>query len=76
MASTGALFQLNSGLTSAPRLPQALQMNRGSRLDSLSSPGHRSALTEWLEPRNDLTLMRIIGVFAPTFRSVDQSTAT
>jgi hypothetical protein len=33
MAATGTLFQLKSGRTSAPRLPQALQTNRGSRSD-------------------------------------------
>jgi hypothetical protein len=30
---------VKSGRTSAPRLPQALQTNRGSRSDSRSSPG-------------------------------------
>jgi hypothetical protein len=32
--------QLKSGRTSAPRLPQARQMNRGSRSDILTSSGH------------------------------------
>jgi hypothetical protein len=33
------LFQLKSGRTSAPRLPQAWQTNRGSISDSLNSSG-------------------------------------
>jgi urease accessory protein len=44
------LFQLKSGLTSAPRLPQARQTNRGSISDSRRSSGQGSPLTaiEWL----------------------------
>jgi hypothetical protein len=37
---TGFLFQLKSGRTSAPRLPQAAQINRGSISDSRVSSGH------------------------------------
>jgi hypothetical protein len=33
----------NSGLTSAPRRPQALQVNLGSRSDSRTSSPHRAA---------------------------------
>jgi hypothetical protein len=34
----------NIGLTSAPRCPQAGHVNFGSRSDSRTSSGHRSAL--------------------------------
>jgi hypothetical protein len=46
--ATGFRSQLKTGLTSAPRLPQA---ERGSRSESLSSSGHPSALgaSEWLQ---------------------------
>ena len=39
-----------SGRTSAPRLPQTVQVNSGSMSDSLTSSSHCSALiaTEWL----------------------------
>jgi hypothetical protein len=45
------LSTANRGRTSAPRCPQALQMNFGSRSDSRTSSGHRSALIaiEWLQ---------------------------
>jgi hypothetical protein len=44
-------FQLKFGRTSAPRLPQALHVNRGSTSDSRISSGQRSALIaiEWLQ---------------------------
>jgi hypothetical protein len=37
---TWFLFQLKSGLTSAPRLPHARQIRRGSISHSLTSSGH------------------------------------
>jgi hypothetical protein len=45
------LFQLKSGLTSAPRLPQAAQTKRGSISDSRTSSGQRSAFIAmlWLQ---------------------------
>ena len=48
------LFQLKSGRMSAPRWPQALQINRGSMSDSLASLGQWSPLIaiEW--PNNPL----------------------
>src|SRR5437868_10082798 len=50
IAATGLLFQLKSGLRSAPRLPHALQMNLCSISDSRISSGQRSSLIaiEWL----------------------------
>jgi len=44
------LFQLKFGRTSAPRLLQALQINRGSISESLMSSGRWSVITtmEWL----------------------------
>jgi hypothetical protein len=53
----GGLPQLKSGRTSAPRLPQAVQVKRCSMSDSRTSSGRRSALraTLWLgSPRNRL----------------------
>src|ERR1700687_832930 len=46
------LFQLKSGRTSAPRLPQTLQVNRPSMSDSRIWSDHRSALipTECIHP--------------------------
>jgi hypothetical protein len=38
------LDQLKSGLTSAPRLPQAWQISRASMSDSLTSSGQASLL--------------------------------
>jgi hypothetical protein len=35
---------IESGLTSAPRLPHAEQMKRGSKSDNRVSPGHGSPL--------------------------------
>jgi hypothetical protein len=45
------LEKLKYGRTSAPRLPQAWQMNRSSMSDSLTSSGHGSPLIaiEWLQ---------------------------
>jgi hypothetical protein len=40
------LSQSKSCLTSAPRLPQAVQVNRSARSDSRTSSGHGSALTD------------------------------
>jgi hypothetical protein len=37
--------QSNSGLTSAPRVPQTVQVKRSSSSDSRVSSGHWSALT-------------------------------
>jgi hypothetical protein len=50
IALTGTLSQLKSGRRSAPRLPQVLQVKRGSISDSLTSSGHASPLIaiEWL----------------------------
>ena len=43
-------FQLKSGRTSAPRLPQAVQTKRGSISDSRTSSAQASPLiaSEWL----------------------------
>jgi len=42
LARATGLSQWKSGLMSAPRLPQAEQVNFGSRSDSRTSSGHRS----------------------------------
>jgi hypothetical protein len=49
---TGFSFQLKSGRTLVPRLPQTVQVNLPSISDSRTSSGQRSALiaTEWLQP--------------------------
>src|ERR1700758_3136465 len=44
IAGTGFLFQLKSGLTSAPRLPQAVQVKCGSMSDNRASSGQLSPL--------------------------------
>jgi hypothetical protein len=51
MRRTAVLFQLKSGRTSAPRLPQTLQVKRSSMSDSLTSTDQASPLTaiEWLQ---------------------------
>ena len=48
--STGFLFQLKSGLTSAPRLPQAPQTNRASMSDKRTSSGQASPAGEQSRP--------------------------
>ena len=50
-ALSGGITLCQSGLTSAPRLPQARQTNRASISDSLTSSGQPSPLIaiEWLQ---------------------------
>ena len=51
MISTGRLDQLKSGRTSAPRLPQAPQMKRGSRSDSRMLCGKNISVSGYLVRR-------------------------